>query len=175
MLWCYALFPTYVELSRLFNKYLMADCLRAVITNLFVYFLVRKRIIERDTFKVRTVQLSPLPNRIKWKLVLTSWQADKLLGMKHRSFVNAEFVVCSSSVRRLASLDHDYKPRCVNCFHSHWVKLYQLHGLQITKKGVSVLLKLSEKSLILKNPFVHIIRCKRYNFSQSFIFVVPIF
>jgi len=31
----------------------MEDCLRAVITNLFVYFLVRKRIIERDTFKGR--------------------------------------------------------------------------------------------------------------------------
>lgn len=49
MLWCYASSPTYVELSRVFNKYLMADCLQMLITNLFVFFSGQKTGLSTDT------------------------------------------------------------------------------------------------------------------------------
>lgn len=55
--------------------------------------------------------------------------------------------VCSCFVRRLASLDHDYQPRCVNCFYKYCslVKLSQLRGLQIFDDVQMLVEKLRKK------------------------------
>lgn len=67
MLWCYTSFPTYVELSRVFNKYLMADCLQMLITNLFVFFFWSENgIIHRYTSRLSTFFLGLWGGWLSW-------------------------------------------------------------------------------------------------------------